>query len=848
MVLGLAVNLSQPEGDLRRLLHGGLILSAGLVLVVLGGPLVRSGWECACRRKVGVELLFLAGIAGALGASLYSTWTGIGAVFYEVVAVLITVYTAGKMLTAQMRQRAISEVTRLRGVLARTRIVRSDGSHEECSVEAVEPGDTVVVFPGELIPVDGIIRQGHAFVSETPLTGEPFPVVRRAGDPVFAGSYCEDAELLIQATKSGRERVIDSTLTAVKLAQESVSGTVSQTEADRLAAWFLPVVMAASIATFFVWGWRGEWNSGVFHALAVVLVACPCALGLAVPLGLWRAIAALASRGVVVRDARVLEQMAGARQVFFDKTGTLSESQQTLVDFVTAPGFSRQDVQALVTAVERVSKHPVARAFDRWMDSTHDRSQAKPVVRSVKTIPACGVEAWLIEPDGTERLLRLGLKEWVTKASGGVTDLEGQVSLLAGDRALYVSLDHQIAGMAVVRERLRGTAVGAMEQLQRLGCRVSILTGDRQDRADALLGHLQGIEILGGLSAAEKLERVELARPDGGVIFVGDGVNDAPAIAAANVGIALGSGARLASEAAPVILAGDDISEAARAIVFSRQVMTSIRRNMLFAAFYNAAGMGLAAAGKLHPVTAALLMFASSATVSWRAARTGGLGHCDDLELPQAGGRARWLAAAGLALQVPLLIYLGSLRRMDGLVVAVTFLLLGWIPFRASKWNSPLWANRVAMMSAMLGLGNLGMLVGWWVDAGRQPVMADGICLCCQSHHYFAPGWRIPWMYLGMLLAGTLSMWPFIPAVIRGWGRGVYLATSGAGMIFGMGIGADCLLALAGPLHPHQFLIAFAGMSGGMILGMGLGCVVGETLADELRTRIACRPSDPPTS
>ena len=840
MVLGLAINLSEPTGTLRFVLHLALAFSALLAVAVLGRPLLTAGWECACRRKVGIELLFIVGIAGAFAASVYSSVTGKGAIYYEVVAILITVHTAGKMLTAHLRQGAMGAVAELRRAFATVRAAGPNGEFSERATASIEKGECVKVLPAEPIPIDGVILTGEAYVLETPLTGEPYPVVRRKGDVVLAGSYCEDGELLVQAVRSGRERQLDETLASVERAQDSVLQTSAQAEADKIAAWFLPTVVAISLLTFFSWGLRGGWGDGIFNALSVILVACPCALGLVAPLSMWRALAALASRGIIVRDARALEELSRARTVVFDKTGTLSEPRQTLVDFTVLPGFDRDEIKVQVAMVQRASAHPIARAFEEFCLPLD--CEAVGEIRSLKTVPAQGLEAVLAAPDGTLKTLRLGEREWV--GDGAAPDDVSrpfQLPGTTGDRAIYISIDGRPAGRAIVREKLRDAALEAMVAVNSLGCRLAILTGDREDRAASLLSGASGVPIHAGLSAMEKKRWVEEESKSGGVIFVGDGVNDAPAMAAASVGIAMGSGARLATQSASIVLVGTDIAETAKLIAYSRQLASGIRRNLIFAGVYNAIGMGLAASGRLHPVVASLLMFASSATVSWRAVRSAGLSHCE-LRL----GRSKvspwsYIYALAFFLQVPALIYLGRLGRLDSVAVSVLLIVAAGLSLAKRTVNTSTRSRIGAMSLAMLSVGNLGMLAGWFADAGGGRVMAQGVCLCCQSHHYFTLGWHIPWMHVGMLLAGGISMWPLLPPAIRGWNRGLYLLLSGLGMIGGMSLGADTFLVWAGPLHPHQFLIAYSGMSLGMMLGMGLGCAMGEALGAEIDRRRTIR-------
>lgn len=850
MLLGFAVNMTPPEGAWRGMLHAILAASAFAVLAVLGGPLFQAAWDRARRRRVSVELLFIAGIVGALGASLWSSATGIGAVYYEVVAVLLAVYTAGKTLTARARERALAESRRLRETFDTCRRVRPDGSEVLTPVGAIEAGDVVRVFPGEPVPVDGRIQSGASFVRETPLTGEPFPVVRRTGDAVLAGSWAEDGELRVEATAPGRARRLDELLSLVELARRTAVPAEPDPEAlplaDRITRWFLPLVLGTALVTFGAWTLRGHWSEGVFHALAVLLVACPCALGLATPLGLWNALATLAARGVIVTSGSALERLARANHAIFDKTGTLSEDRQSLVDFATPVPESRATLRHLLREVQRRSTHPVARAFAASDGADDTCPDPVLVVQSVKPVPARGLEAWVRLGD-REHHLRLGQPEWIGHAAERIA-LAATLRGNPGDPQVAVELDGRLAGLAVVRERPRASAGAALAWMDSLGCRVSVLTGDLAGRARDLVaslrpGEVAAVHVAGSQTPAGKARFVTDARNGGdAVVFVGDGINDAPALRAASVGVALMHGAPLASASADVLLCGEDLSEVPRAIQLARRVQDAIRSNLLFAAFYNALGMALAATGHLHPITAALLMVGSSTIVSWRALRSGRDEGCHP-PVPMGSGRAgagglweRWIVPIACLAQAPWLLYLGNLR---GFAAGAATLLLasaacGWLwmsriqtrPSAGGRW----WLPGLRMTGAMLGPGNLGMLIGWWMDAGFGPVMRDGVCLCCQSHHYFTLADGIPWMDVGMLLAGLPAMKPavgLLPGRLPRWGL---LALSGVGMVLGMSWGADLALHWAGPGHPHQFLTAFAGMTGGMLIGMFFACAAGEAV------------------
>ena len=827
MMLGLAVNLGGPSGSARLLLHAALAGSAAIVFAVLGWPLLGSAWEALRQRRVTIEFLFLAGIIGAFTASLYSTLAGIGAVYYEVVAVLLTVYTAGKTLSAQSRCRALAETQRLRETFDTSRLLRPDGRTLEVPVAQVQPGDLVQVFAGEAIPVDGRIIRGEAFVRETPLTGEPFPVVRRSGDDVFAGSYSEDGELTIVATAPGGRRRLDQLLEKIEAAREAPSQL--QAQADQIVRWFLPLVLMVAMATFGFWIWRLGWSIGLFNAMAVLLVACPCAMGLATPAGLWSAMAALASRGLVVRSGEFIERFAKVTHLVFDKTGTLSEEQVSLIDLATrGEPEQRRQLLAMLYAVEMHSAHPVARAFPMEL--------ADLAVKAFKSVPARGIEAVVITNTGREVQLRIGQREFMTQLASEA-DFLSMLHHSSEDQMIYIEADGQLVGIAAVRERLRDSTRSALAELEALGVHYSILTGDRQQRVDGL-----GLRnASGGLAPEAKAMRVRELHAQGEFVgFVGDGINDTPALVAADVSLALGHGAGVTTASANAVLYGGDLRTIAWALALCRRVRSSIRSNLLFAACYNAIGVALAAAGLLHPVTAALLMVVSSATVSWRTVRSArSESHCFiPLAASSVGppgrspGRRRWLArprlqtvfGALLAAQGPFIAWFGQLSRTTA-IIELVFCALAGIAIGRFRTRSHETARYAAMVFSMLALGNWGMLLGWWADAGFASAVHSGECFCGQGHGFLGlTGLRLPWMYLGMLAFGLPAMLAApVPERLRS--NRIWTVTVAAfGMIAGMAWGGSLAQRLTGASQSPAFLIAFGGMTLGMLAGMIFAC------------------------
>lgn len=628
MVFGLALNLHDDVPPAARD-HTQWLILAGTVLVaaLLGGPLVRTAGRELLRGRLAIEFLFILTLIGALAASLQAHLTGHGKIYYEVVSVLLVVYTLGKVIGARARAAVLLSSRAWGDRLAACRLIGADGRTRTVPVAEVRPGDVVEIHPGELIAVDGRVRDGVGFVSESAVSGEPFHVVRRPGDRVLAGSASFDALFHVTATAPGHAREIDRLLKVVEEARDKPLSL--QNRADRLGRWFLPLVVLAAVGTFVYWSLVAGWEIGLFNAMSVLLVACPCVIGLATPVVVWAALNRLAERGVIVNSGDALERLAIVDRVMFDKTGTLTEDRFALVNVETrAEGAERAKLLGWLSLVQAQSDHPVAKPFAELPRPFAPGEE--PRVQSLRAVPGCGVVAELLEPNGTRHEVKIGTPEWVAgdlpphppSASSPVLSAE----LLAdrrkgrGSKAVYVSVDGERTAVATVAERLRDSTPRALEHFARLGLPVQVLTGDTAGRAEALgLPSAQG-----GMLPAQKREVIERAKAEGArPLFVGDGINDASALASAHVGVALASGTDLAVSAAPVTLYGADLAALPWAIELSREAVRAVRLNLARAVTYNLVGMTLAACGVLHPVVAVALMVVSSLTLIFSSTRVG---------------------------------------------------------------------------------------------------------------------------------------------------------------------------------------------------------------------------------
>lgn len=613
MTFSLAINSSEATAGQRLAVNGGLFSLSLISVALLGWPLARNAWREARRGRLTIEAMFLAGIGGAMTTSVVAAVTGSGHTYFEVVCILLVVYGLGQQLTVAARDRALRSALEWAPETTVCRVVEEDGGEREIPVTELRCGERFVVNPGETIPADGAIAAGEGFVREAEMTGEGFVAARRPGDLVWAGTHGVDARFEIVATADGAERRIDHILDAVERAR-GVPSTL-QRAADRVVAWFLPVVTVVAAGTFAGWTWHAGWQAGLFNAMAVLLVACPCALGLATPLAVWGALARLAGRGLVARGGDAVEALAAVDTALFDKTGTLTEPRATLVDLAVGavPGLSEETVRAVLAAVERASDHPVAAAFHDLVGSGGE----EPRVLALRLLPGRGVEAEVATVAGGVRRVTVGTAASLVAANDPAwRRLRGRLREVPGAHELAVLIDGEVAAAATVDERLRSSWREALGELRGLGVATAVLTGDAAERAL----RVGADRVLASLRPEDKVAEVVRLHAEGRrILFVGDGVNDAAAMAGSEVSVAVTSGAELAAEIADISWHSGDLRALPWAIGLARATVGTIRSNLRFALVYNVAGVALAVAGLLHPVAAAILMTCSSLVVTWRA-------------------------------------------------------------------------------------------------------------------------------------------------------------------------------------------------------------------------------------
>jgi Cu+-exporting ATPase len=552
-------------------------------------------------------------------------------VYFESAAVIVALVTMGDWLELRARRRTGSAIRALLDLTPKAaRRIAADGSEADVPLEHVHAGDTLRVRPGEKVPVDGVVLDGASRVDESMLTGEPLPVAKGAGDMLTGGTVNQDGALTMRAEKVGAETMLARIVALVAEAQRSKAPL--QRVADRVAAWFVPAVAAAALLAFAAWivvGPDPKFPHALIAAVSVLIIACPCALGLATPISIMVASARGAHSGVLFRDAAAIEALREVDVLLLDKTGTLTEGKPSLHAVETFGGFDAGAALRLAAALERPSEHPLARAV---VAAAAAQGVAIPAVQAFATLTGCGVTGTV---DG--RSVALGNARLLDE-SGIHLDAaqEKRADALRADGATVMALavDGRVAALLAVADRVKDDAPAALAALRAEGVRIVLATGDNPITAQAVAHRLGIDEVRAEVSPSDKAGVIAALRRAGHkVAMAGDGINDAPALAAADVGIAMGTGTDVAMESAPVTLVRGDLSGIVRARALSRATVRNIRQNLFFAFVYNAVGIPVAA-GVLYPVSglllspmiAALAMSLSSVSVVTNALRLRGAG------------------------------------------------------------------------------------------------------------------------------------------------------------------------------------------------------------------------------
>lgn len=577
------------------------LLFSAPVLLLLGGPLLEDAW-CELRRgKASLSLLLALGVGASFAYSLWAVWSDAGHVYFEVACMVLVAVTLGRWLEASGKLKTTEALRELQRLLPdEVRRLRPHGE-ETVALASIVCHDWLRILPGEHLPTDGTIRRGQAAIDEQTVTGESIPAVKQIGDVVYSGTTNLDGELVVEVTSPPGAGTLERLIAAVTAAANGKERF--QRLAESISAWFLPLVLSIA-ALSFVWHW---WFVGlapaILGALAVIVISCPCALGLATPMALWTAIGAATRKHILIRDGDAFSQLASAKTFCFDKTGTLTSGCE-LRDIIVCGHENTNSVLSFAAALANASTHVLSQAI---VSAARHEAVSLPALVGVRTVAGCGVEATLANSD---RKLQLGSERWMTEQGMAVSD-PAMLGRLANQPHCLLAVDGRVCGALLFQEVLRPEAAEALRQLTALGARTVILSGDRSARV-AVVAQSLHTEYQAPLLPHEKLAAIETLRKTGGVVMVGDGLNDAPALATADVGIALGCGADVSRWSAGICLLRDDLTALPWLVGLAERTTRTIRWNLLWAFGYNAICIPLAACGWLHPAIAAAAMVVSS--------------------------------------------------------------------------------------------------------------------------------------------------------------------------------------------------------------------------------------------
>jgi len=596
------------------------VLQFVLTSIVMFGPgfrFFRLGFPALWRRAPDMNSLVAMGTAAAYGYSVIATFfpnllpAQMVNVYFEAAAVIVTLILLGRMLEARARGRSSQAIQQLIKLQPRTaRLKQIDGSLQEITIDKVKADDLLVIRPGERIPVDGVVLNGSSYIDESMISGEPVPVEKVHGDAVIGGTVNQNGALTIKAEKVGRDTVLAQIITMVEQAQGAKLPI--QLLVDKVTMWFVPIVMLLAALTFLGWlifGPTPALTLALVNSVAVLIIACPCAMGLATPTSIMVGTGRGAQLGVLFRKGEALQRLRSVAVVAVDKTGTLTQGRPELTDLIVTSSFERNQVLADIATVENQSEHPIAQAI---VAAAKQQSLSLPALDHFESHTGFGVSA---QVEG--RQVNIGADRYMEQLGLDIRVFSDKAQELGSDgkSPLYAAINGELAAILAVADPIKETTPAAIDAMHELGLKVVMVTGDNQRTASAIAQRLGIDEVVAEVLPEGKVATIEsLKKRYGALAFVGDGINDAPALANADVGISIGTGTDIAIEAADVVLMTGHLTAVPHAIALSRATMRNIRQNLFWAFAYNAALIPVAA-GILYPLNGTLLspIFAAGA-------------------------------------------------------------------------------------------------------------------------------------------------------------------------------------------------------------------------------------------
>ncbi|WP_050182604.1 heavy metal translocating P-type ATPase [Domibacillus robiginosus] len=593
------------------------------VQFIIGKQFYVGAYKALKNKSANMDVLVALGTSAAYFYSVYLTFESIGQnahmveLYFETSSILITLILLGKLFEVKAKGRSSEAIKKLMGLQAKTAIVERDGKEIEISLEEVLVGDILHVKPGEKIPVDGVIVEGQSAIDESMLTGESVPVDKRSGDEVIGATINKNGFLKIKATKVGKDTALAQIIKVVEEAQGSKAPI--QRLADQISGIFVPIVVGIAFVTFliwFVWVDPGNFASALEKLIAVLVIACPCALGLATPTSIMAGSGRAAEYGVLFKGGEHLETTHRITTVILDKTGTVTNGEPVLTDVLVDHSISQEEFLALVGSAEKQSEHPLAQAI---VQGIKEKGISLKDVAQFEAIPGYGIKAVV---EGKELLI--GTRKLMEQYNVSIMDANKTMEEMekAGKTAMLVAIDNQYAGIIAVADTIKETSKAAIARLKDMGLEVIMITGDNKQTAASIASQVGIDHVIAEVLPEGKAEEVKKLQAQGKkVAMVGDGINDAPALAMADIGMAIGTGTDVAMEAADITLIRGDLNSIADAIFMSKMTIRNVKQNLFWAFGYNTLGIPIAALGFLAPWLAGAAMAFSSVSVVLNALR-----------------------------------------------------------------------------------------------------------------------------------------------------------------------------------------------------------------------------------
>lgn len=598
-------------------------------IIAAGYKFYTVGFKALVQRSPNMDSLIAIGTTAAVTYSIYSTWQiaignfhAVEGLYFETAGVIITLILLGKSLEAVSKGKTSQAIKKLMGLAPKTAIVIQDGKEVEIPIDEVEIGDVILVKPGDKIPVDGNVLEGHTAIDESMLTGESMPVDKKAGDKVYAASINKNGIIRFEAVKVGGDTALAQIIQLVEDAQGSKAPIAQM--ADIVSGYFVPIVCAIALLTSIAWLIGGQsLGFALTIFISVLVIACPCALGLATPTAIMVGTGKGAEYGILIKGGEALESTHKINMIVFDKTGTITEGKPEITDIITTGNIDKDTLLQITASAEKGSEHPLGEAI---VHGAEKQNLSFLKIDQFEAIPGHGIE---VEIDGIHTLI--GNRKLMDNRGIQLSTLEAESDRLAleGKTPMYIAMDNQMAGIIAVADVVKESSANAIQMLHQMGIEVAMITGDNKKTAAAIAKQVGIDHVLAEVLPQDKSEEVKKLQSKGRkVAMVGDGINDAPALAQADIGIAIGSGTDVAMESADIVLMKSDLMDVPTAIQLSKSTIRNIKQNLFWAFGYNIAGIPVAA-GLLHlfggpllnPIFAAAAMSLSSVSVLTNALR-----------------------------------------------------------------------------------------------------------------------------------------------------------------------------------------------------------------------------------